>query len=156
MVRDTRMYCKLQRFRNFEKSKSQLPTGLFSSRFPKHEIRIGKLHTRQSKKKQTRFLIFSVPLGFFKLQMRREKRPMKEMICEFPKPECIVNCNTLWTGMCACIANYNALSMLQQNFVVASNPLRRMTPFAKIPKSFQKALFLRHDSHRKTIDLTIF
>ena len=45
------MYCKLQHFRNFEKSKSQLPIGLFSSRFPKHEIRIGKPHTRQSEQK---------------------------------------------------------------------------------------------------------
>ena len=58
--------------------------------------------------------------------------------------------------MCACIANYNAFSMLQQNFVVASNPVVGISPFAKIKKSFQKALFLRHDSHRKTIDLTLF
>ena len=156
VVRDARMYCKLQHFCTFEKSKSQLPMGLFSSRFPKHEIRIGKPHTRQSKKKQTRFLIFSFPIGFFKLQMRREKRPMKEAICEFQKPECIVNYNTLWTGMCGCIVNYNTISMLQQNFVVASNPVVGMSPFAKIKKSFQKALFLRSDSHRKTIDLAKF
>ena len=130
--------------------------GLFSSRFSKHEILIRKPHTRQSKKKQARFLIFSFPIGFFKLQMRREKRPKVETICEFQKPECIVNCNTLWTGMCACIVNYNTFSTLQQNFVVASNPVAEISPFAKIKKSFQKALFLRSESHRKTIDLAKF
>ena len=130
------------------------PSGLFSSRVFGLCDCISKPQTTQSNKKQTRFLVCSFSMGFFKLRKRCEKRPIgrNDLLISKARIYCKLQYIVAWGARMYCKLQH--ILHVATNFRCGHLLNRKMPPLSEIEDRLQKACLERSESYSKTIDLT--
>ena len=115
---------------------------------------IGKPQTTQSNKKQTRCLICSFSMRFFKLRMRGEKRHMGRNDLLISKTTAYGKLQHFVDRDARMYCKIQRILHVATNFRCGHLLNRKMPSLSEIEDRLQKACLERSESYSKTIDLT--